>query len=77
MAVSKGQLGTGRFAMEPNKPDALRISPRMDAATVDLANRLVDEITVEEAKIRKARLIALVRARGVLTKEQQGRIEER
>ncbi|MDE2410847.1 MAG: alkaline phosphatase family protein [Sphingomonadales bacterium] len=42
--VGKGQLGEGRFAMEPNKPDALRISPRMDAATVDLANRLVDEM---------------------------------
>lgn len=46
VSVGKGQLGTGRFAMEPNKPDALRISPRMDAATVDLANRLVDELNL-------------------------------
>lgn len=44
VAVGKGQLGTGRFVMEPNKPDALRVSPRMDAATVDLANALVDEM---------------------------------
>lgn len=44
VSVGKAQLGTGRFAMEPNKPDALRISPRMDHATVDLANRLVDEM---------------------------------
>jgi predicted AlkP superfamily pyrophosphatase or phosphodiesterase len=44
VAVGKGQVGTGRFALEPGKPDALRISPRMDAATVDLANRLVDEL---------------------------------
>ncbi|MDE2437468.1 MAG: alkaline phosphatase family protein [Sphingomonadales bacterium] len=44
VAVGRDTLGTGRFAMEPNKPDALRISPRMDAATVDLANRLVDEM---------------------------------
>lgn len=44
VAVGKGAVGTYRFPLEPNKPDALRISPRMDAATVDLANRLVDEM---------------------------------
>ncbi|MFC0590444.1 alkaline phosphatase family protein [Novosphingobium aquiterrae] len=42
--VGKGQVGTGRFALEAGKPDSLRISPRMDAATVALANRLVDEL---------------------------------
>lgn len=44
VAVGKGTTGTGRFPLAPNQPDALRISPRMDAATVDLANRLVDEM---------------------------------
>jgi predicted AlkP superfamily pyrophosphatase or phosphodiesterase len=42
--VGKTSVGTGRFALEPGKPDALRISPRMDAATVELAGRLVDEL---------------------------------
>jgi len=40
----KGSTGTFRFALEPNKPDGFRISPRMDAATVDLAIGLVDEM---------------------------------
>lgn len=44
VAVGKGQVGTGRFALEPAKPDAFRISPRMDAVTVDLATALVDEM---------------------------------
>lgn len=44
VGVGKGSVGTGRFALEPGKGDALRASPRMDAATVDLANRLVDEL---------------------------------
>lgn len=44
VAVGKGTLGTGRFALEPDKPDAFRASPRMDAVTVDLANALVDEM---------------------------------
>ncbi len=39
-------VGTGRFALQPGKPDAYRISPRMDAATVELANRLVDELNL-------------------------------
>ncbi len=39
-----GSLGTGRFALEPGKPDGVRISPRMDHLTVELANRLVDEM---------------------------------
>ena len=44
VTVGKGALGTGRFALEPGKPDGVRISPRMDQLTVELANRLVDEM---------------------------------
>ena len=45
----KGSTGQGRFALpplasEPRAPDLFRISPRMDAATIDLANGLVDEL---------------------------------
>ncbi len=46
LAVGRGSVGTGRFALEAGKPDSLRISPRMDGATVDLANRLVDELNL-------------------------------
>lgn len=47
--VGKGAVGQGRFAMPKDTPDKargdmFRISPRMDAATVELANRLVDEM---------------------------------
>ncbi|WP_423142993.1 alkaline phosphatase family protein [Parablastomonas sp. CN1-191] len=41
-----GAIGRGRFALEPNKPDLFRVSPRMDAATVDLAGRLVDQLNL-------------------------------
>ena len=46
---AKGSTGQGRFALpalasETRAPDMFRISPRMDAATVDLANGLVDEL---------------------------------
>ena len=37
-------IGTGHFPLEPGKADAFRISPRMDAVTVDLAVRLLDEL---------------------------------
>ncbi|MEP7223099.1 MAG: alkaline phosphatase family protein, partial [Novosphingobium sp.] len=43
-AGKAGSLGTGRFALPPGEPDALRVSPRMDGATLDLAGRLVDEM---------------------------------
>lgn len=43
-AGKAGQLGAGRFALAPNQPDALRGSPRLDAATLDLAARLADEL---------------------------------
>ena len=44
VAVGKSAVGTGAFALAKAKPDQFRISPRMDAATVDLANGLVDEM---------------------------------
>ena len=46
-AVSAGKdfaVGQGRFALAPNQPDGFRVSPRMDAATGDLAERLIDEL---------------------------------
>ncbi|WP_374526816.1 alkaline phosphatase family protein [Novosphingobium sp.] len=42
--VGKAAVGTYRFDLAPDKPDQFRISPRMDGATVDLANSLVDEM---------------------------------
>ncbi len=44
--VGKGFAGNGAFALPPNKPDLFRTSPRMDAATVDLAAALVDEMNL-------------------------------
>ena len=44
IAVGKLTIGNGRFGLDKEKPDMFRVSPRMDAATVDLANRLVDEM---------------------------------
>lgn len=49
VSVGKGVVGTFRFALTADKPDMLRISPRMDAATVDLATRLVDEMQLGNA----------------------------
>ena len=37
-------VGQGRFALPQVQPDAFRVSPRMDAATVDLAVRLLNEL---------------------------------
>lgn len=45
-AGAAGEIGRGRFALAPGKPDLFRVSPRMDAATVDLANRLVDQMNL-------------------------------
>lgn len=42
--VKTFSMGTGHFPLEPNKPDAYRVSPRIDAATGDLAARLADEM---------------------------------
>jgi len=44
VSVGNGTVGTGKFALEPNKPEVFRVSPRMDFVTVDLANALVDEM---------------------------------
>ncbi|MGH6785308.1 MAG: alkaline phosphatase family protein [Novosphingobium sp.] len=46
VTVGKGTIGTGKFALEPNKPDQFRASPRMDEATVDLAVGLLDELNL-------------------------------
>jgi arylsulfatase A-like enzyme len=43
-AGKAGAVGAGRFALKPGDADGFRISPRMDAATVDLAARLIDEM---------------------------------
>lgn len=43
-------IGNGRFVLEPNKPDAFRVSPRIDAATGDLALKLVDEMQLGKGK---------------------------
>ncbi|MGE3691844.1 MAG: alkaline phosphatase family protein, partial [Novosphingobium sp.] len=45
-AIAAGRLtvGQGRFALEAGKGDSFRVSPRMDAATVDLAIRLFDSM---------------------------------
>ena len=42
--VGNTTLGTGRFVLEPGKEPQFRVSPRMDAATVDLAIALTDEM---------------------------------
>jgi Type I phosphodiesterase / nucleotide pyrophosphatase len=42
--VGKGSVGAGRFALEPGKPQQFVASPRMDAATVDLAIGLTEEL---------------------------------
>jgi predicted AlkP superfamily pyrophosphatase or phosphodiesterase len=45
VAIGGGTVGTYRFALPKGaKPDVLRVSPRMDGATVDLAVGLVDEL---------------------------------
>lgn len=44
VAVGKTTLGTGRFPIEAGKEPQFRVSPRMDAATVDLAIGLIDEM---------------------------------
>ena len=44
--VGNTTAGTGRFALEAGKETQFRISPRMDAATVDLAIGLADEMNL-------------------------------
>jgi hypothetical protein len=41
--VGKGAVGAGRFALERDKPDQFRVSPRLDDAVSDIAIRLLDE----------------------------------
>ena len=44
ITVGKATIGTGRFALEAGKESQFRVSPRMDAATADLAIQLVDDM---------------------------------
>ncbi len=45
VTIGNGSVGTYRFPLlKGAKPDVLRVSPRMDGATVDLAIGLVDEM---------------------------------
>ena len=46
VAAGKLSIGTGRFKLDSGKPDQLRVSPRIDAASADLALRLVDELAL-------------------------------
>ncbi len=43
-------VGTGRFALEAGKEPGFRTSPRIDAATGELAARLVDEMKLGQGK---------------------------
>ena len=51
-AIQAGRktVGTGRFVLEPGKEAAFRTSPRADAATGDLAIRLIDEMKLGQGK---------------------------
>jgi predicted AlkP superfamily pyrophosphatase or phosphodiesterase len=42
--AGKVTVGQGRFVLPAGDADAFRVSPRMDAATLDLAGRLVDSM---------------------------------
>ena len=51
MIVGKaGELGKGRFALAPKDGDGFRVSPRMDAATLDLALKLVGEMKLGQGQ---------------------------
>ena len=44
ITAGRTTVGQGRFELSPNQPEAFRVSPRMDLATIDLALRLVKEM---------------------------------
>ncbi len=46
VAAGPVSIGSGRFALERGKVDAFRASPRMDAAIVELALRLTEELSL-------------------------------
>ncbi len=46
LMAGKANYGSGRFALERGKADQLRLSPRMDDATADLAIRLTNELSL-------------------------------
>ncbi len=45
-----GELGKGRFALAAKDADGFRISPRMDAATLDLALKLVSQMKLGQGQ---------------------------
>lgn len=50
--IGNGSVGTFRFALPKGaKPDMLRVSPRMDGATVDLAVGLVDQLKLGQGAV--------------------------
>ncbi|MCZ8018093.1 alkaline phosphatase family protein [Novosphingobium sp.] len=52
VAIGNGSVGTFRFALPKGaKPDMLRVSPRMDGATVDLALGLVDQLKLGQGAV--------------------------
>ena len=44
LAAGTATIGAGRFALDPAKPDGFRVSPRIDAATADLAVALASDM---------------------------------
>ncbi len=51
VAAGARTVGTGRFAMEAGKEPSFRVSPRIDAATADLAIGLVDEMKLGQGSV--------------------------
>ena len=45
-----GALGTGRFALAAKDPDGFRVSPRIDAVTLDLALNLVGQMKLGQGQ---------------------------
>ncbi len=50
-AGKAGDVGQGRFALTAKDADGFRVSPRMDAATLDLAGRLVDSLKLGKGDV--------------------------
>jgi len=59
VAVGGGNVGRGRFAAQPNSEIAFRVSPRSDAATLDLAKRLVDTMQLGQGSATDVLSISL------------------
>jgi Spy/CpxP family protein refolding chaperone len=55
---------------------SLRAELAKPAADIAVVNRLIDQISVEEANVRKAQLKALVSAKAMLTAAQQKKVQD-